>query len=552
MEAKTIKVPVGKVMSSTDRKHGGEGNIETLAQSIKEHGLIHPPAVKEVPEKEGYYRVIAGRRRFEAVKSLGLKNIEVTVYPAKSDDEAIALAENVNREDMHPLDEAETFKRQMDAGKPIEEIAKHYARSVSGIYQRIRLCDLIDDIKTMFRDGKINLSGAALIASLPEADQENFFKKYGAENGEVGKWTITEFIRKAQKLTIKYFAALYCGKCKKRTFNTTPGLFDDYSCLEDVCFDPDCYMQKWQELIRILIAEQSGETEANITFGRGIPPFYPKNSKSIVLGEKEYTIFPQNGYNYSETKKKAKSKTAYQVSLRWHMSSDTDTLEVKRVSYEKQERTNYGSYNSEPADPVKQYMIDQLPGIEVENRKDVAQKVGAKYRWYGHLENAIKKSILDFVIEKRKKQGATPDLAPLYLSYEFSGTDREGKLHPIAPEHKKNVEDIFGPISSFYDISVDPKDLNIFLLLVITNLSTSQLPDINDNDNQWEKAEKSLFWHFAQISRDEYLQMYRERLSALVAEAVSGDTPSEETDDEDGEEAEEFDEDVYDEPGEED
>jgi len=163
MEAATIKVPVGKIISSTDRKYGGEGKIETLAQSIEQHGLIHPLAVKESAEKKGCYRVIAGRRRYEAVKLLGWKNVEVTVYADDADDAAIALAENVNREDMHPLDEAETFKRLQDEGKTVEEIAKYYSRTVSGIYHRIRLTNLIDGIKMMFRDGKIKLSGAAYI-----------------------------------------------------------------------------------------------------------------------------------------------------------------------------------------------------------------------------------------------------------------------------------------------------------------------------------------------------------------------------------------------------
>ena len=549
MEAKTIKVPVGKVMSSTDRKHGGEGNIETLAQSIKEHGLIHPPAVKEVPDKEGCYRVIAGRRRIEAVKSLGWKNVEVTVYPAKSDDEAIALAENVNREDMHPLDEAETFKRQMDAGKPVEEIAKHYARSVSGIYHRVRLCDLIDGIKTMFRDGKINLSGAALIASLPESDQESFFKKYGSKSGSAGKWDIAEFIRKAQKLSIKYICDKECEQCKKRTFNTAPDLFEDYSGLEDVCFDPDCYMQKWQGLIHILIAEQSGDTENNIIIGRGIPPFYPNKAKSVIIGEKEYNILPGSSYRYSETKKKAKSKTAYLISLKWHMSSETDTLKVERVSYEKYDRSGYGSSGYQPPDPVKNYLIDQIPEIKEKDRKAVAEKLEKKYQYYGRFKGRIKEAILDVIIERRIKEEVKPEFAASYLTTKFSGEDDKGEWQPIDPDYRDIVTALFGPITSFSEIAFDPTSLKVFLFMATVSIRTGDMPDIDSEEYVWTAVEKSLFWHFAKISRDEYIQMYRERLSALVAEAVSGDTPSEETDDEDGDQG--FDDECG-EPGEED
>jgi ParB family chromosome partitioning protein len=157
METVIIKAPMGKIEFTSDRTHGGEGNIETLAQSIKALGIIHPPAAKELADNKGHYRIIAGRRRCAAAKLLGWKSIEIIVHPAKADEEAIALAENVNREEMHPLDEAERFRREMDSGKSAEEVARYYARSVSGIHQRVRLTNLVDGIKTMFRDGKMNL-----------------------------------------------------------------------------------------------------------------------------------------------------------------------------------------------------------------------------------------------------------------------------------------------------------------------------------------------------------------------------------------------------------
>ena len=199
METYIVDVPIKNIESVTDRIHGGEGSIETLAQSIKVVGMIHPPAVKELPDNKGHYRIIAGRRRFAAAKSLGWKKLEVIVHSEKADDEAIALAENVNREDMHPLDEAEKFKREVDSGKKVEEIAKYYARSISGIHQRIRLTLLIDGIKTMFRDGRINLSGAALIASLPEDDQEKFLKKYGDRKAD--KWEIGLYPNRCTQLS---------------------------------------------------------------------------------------------------------------------------------------------------------------------------------------------------------------------------------------------------------------------------------------------------------------------------------------------------------------
>ena len=77
----------------------------------------------------------------------------------------------------HPLDEAATFKRLFDAGKSVEELAMYYSRSVSGIYHRIRLNNLIDEIKDMFRGGRSNITGASALAGLTSARQHEFLEK---------------------------------------------------------------------------------------------------------------------------------------------------------------------------------------------------------------------------------------------------------------------------------------------------------------------------------------------------------------------------------------
>ena len=532
MEAITIKVPVNKVVSSTDRKYGGEGNIETLAQSIKKHGLIHPLAVKENQEAKGTYRVIAGRRRYEAVKFLGYKTVEVTVYPEKADEAAIALAENVNREDMHPLDEAETFKSQLDAGKPVEEIARYYNRSVSGIHQRVRLTGLADEIKMMFRDGKINLSGAALIASLPVEDQEKFHKKHG-EKG-VNHWDISEFIRKAQRLTLGMIADTKCGKCKNRTYNTAPGLFDDeYSDLKDVCFDEECYAEKWRALIAKLIAKQQGDTEKkiigdterNIILEQNIPKFLPKKTEAIMVSGEEYTLLSHNKYTWKETDKKGKTKTAWLVSAPYPDYKVT----VSRVAYKEYERPTYGSYNSAPADPVKEFMIDQLPDIQPEDRKAVAEKVQTKFNYPSNLAWKIKNTILGDIIERRLQEGSPENLAACYLIDNFSGVDKTGKWHEVDPDLEDVFATIFGPdgITKYSEIPMDNFVQKIFLFFIIARSDSFKrdMPDLNDSEAQWAEAEASLFWKFAGLTRKEYTQMYRAYLSKAIEDNPEPEEP---------------------------
>jgi len=521
----TTKVSVGKIISSTDRKYGGEGNIDTLAQSIKEHGLIHPLAVKESTEKPGYYRVIAGRRRYEAVKSLGWKTVDVIVHDKKANEESIALAENVNREDMHPLDEAETFKRQMESGKSVEEIAKYYSRSTAGIHHRIRLTNLTDDIKAMFRDGKINLAAAALISSLPPADQDKFFKKHGEK--KVDKWEVCNFMRSVQKQSLKIIADKKCEKCKDRTHNTTPGLFeDDYSTLEDVCFNSECYEKKWCALIGGLIAKQTGETENNIILER-LPDFLPKKSKTMKIGDQEYTLISSGGHSWKETNKKSKAKTAWLVSLEWNYKSGADNLKISRVTFEKQEKVSYTSshYQSIQEDPIKAYMVDQIPGITEEDKKAVVEKVKAKYHSPWALRNEIKEYILGQIIIERLTKEKKPEYNPLsdYVVYKASGEDDEGTPQEIDPDYKELFAAAFGDKATLADIQASPDIQKLFMFLIAVELRTNEMPDLNDAEDDWTRAEHSMFWQFAQMTREEYTELYKTIHDIKVSEALSAE-----------------------------
>ena len=529
METTIIKVPIGKIESNTDRIHGGEGSIDTLAQSIKAIGIIHPPAVKELTDKAGHYRIIAGRRRFAAAKSLGWKSIEVIVHPEKADDEAIALAENVNREDMHPLDEAEKFKREIDSGKKAEEVAKYYARSISGIHQRVRLTLLIDGIKTMFRDGKINLSGAALIASLPEDDQEKFLKKYGDKKAD--KWEITNFIGSVQKLKIKHIADNKCAKCKNRTYNSTPGLFEDYSNLEDLCFDQECYAGKWKDLIGKLIAEQEGKTDTKIILNRSVPEFLPAKTKAVLIGDVEYTLLKQSDYSWKETKKKSDANTAFLISLEWHQTSGSYDVTAEMVEYKVYEKVSYSrTSSSEPVDPVKKFKLDLLPDISPEEKKPLAEIMLKKHEYSWSFFNAVSETVLDTIITNRLQQEDKENMAALYLASELSTTDDEGNWHEIDPDYAGLMELIFGKTVSLSELPKEPMFEKFFKMLIVISLKTSHLPELDDSDDDWNEMETTFFWRFAQMSREEYIALYQRILTeAIRAVAEAPEKPVEES-----------------------
>jgi len=457
--------------------------------------------------------------RIEAVKLLGWDAVKVTVYPDDADDEAIALAENVNRDDMHPLDEAERFRRQRDEGKTVEEIAQYYSRSVSAIHHRIRLTDLIDGIKTMFRDGKIGITSAALIASLPDEDQEKFLKKFG-EKASTDKWEIAGFMRSVSKSTLGHIDDDECATCKKRTHNTAPGLFEDYDG-EDVCFDGDCYAKKWTDLVAGVIAEKAGQsnpTENSVILGSGIPKLFPAKSKTASIGGEEYTILPANGYEIKPTDKKNKANTAWHVHMARDGSSGKHKAAADRVAYKKQERD---AHSQGGHDPLSQYagLISSLPEIKEEDRKAAAQKVYGKYHSSWRLKQGIKEKLLETIMARRIKAKHSENWAAAWLADKYSGEDESGEPRGIDPDYESLAAEIFGPIASFAEIPKDPMLQKIFLFLTVAGIEARNLPDIDDSEAQWLDAEKSLFWKFAGVTREEYLDMYRERLSSAVAEA---------------------------------
>jgi ParB family chromosome partitioning protein len=226
-----------------------EGDIDSLAESIRNVGLINP--IQVVFEKPGFFGLIAGRRRLEAVKKLRWEVIPAFVADANDEGAVneITLAENVNRLEMHPLDEAAEFRKLLDAGVAITEVAKRYDRSVSGIYQRARLSHLMDEIKDWFRSGKITLSMAAVLSTLNEEQQRQFYTER-KKLTSTSAYHINEFLYKIQHCQLRaYIMDQKCETCKTRTYHTDPQLFEDYKAYADVCFNEPCWMKHWETFI---------------------------------------------------------------------------------------------------------------------------------------------------------------------------------------------------------------------------------------------------------------------------------------------------------------
>ncbi len=166
-------LPVREIEPDPDqpRKNFNEEALSALAQSITENGLLQPIAVR--PKKAGPgYTIIAGERRWRAARIAGLDEVPVIVKNV-TDEQAAALAliENLQREDLDPIEVAEGCRRLIDQyGLTQEQAAMRLGKSRSAITNTLRLLGLPDDVRDAVRAGAITTGHAKALLGLPNAE----------------------------------------------------------------------------------------------------------------------------------------------------------------------------------------------------------------------------------------------------------------------------------------------------------------------------------------------------------------------------------------------
>ena len=144
------------------RRNMNEGPIEELAQSIREKGILQPILVRRHPDQPGLFEIIAGERRWRAAQQAALHEVPVIVK-SLSDQEAleIALVENLQRQDLSPLEEAEGYRRLMDEFSHTQEIlGRLLGKSRSHVANTLRLLTLPEPVKAMLDKGEISAGHA--------------------------------------------------------------------------------------------------------------------------------------------------------------------------------------------------------------------------------------------------------------------------------------------------------------------------------------------------------------------------------------------------------
>jgi len=167
-------LPIYRVEPNPDqpRRDFGDEELEELAQSIAEHGIIQPLTVRET--KNGYYQIIAGERRWRAARICKLSEVPAVVMEA-DDRKAmeLALIENLQRQDLNPVEEAMGYRCLMDDhGLTQEEASARVGKSRPAVANPLRLLNLTPDVLDLVRGGKLTAGHARAILVLKEPKKQ--------------------------------------------------------------------------------------------------------------------------------------------------------------------------------------------------------------------------------------------------------------------------------------------------------------------------------------------------------------------------------------------
>lgn len=161
-------IPLVQISPNPDqpRKTFSEAELKDLSESIKEKGVLVPIIIRPVQNKPYLYEIVAGERRYRAAKLAGLSEIPALVKTLTNQNAMeIALIENVQRENLNPIEEAEGYENLMQkCAYSIEDVSKLIGKSASYIRNLMRINDLPESIKEMVKNGELSASHARTIA----------------------------------------------------------------------------------------------------------------------------------------------------------------------------------------------------------------------------------------------------------------------------------------------------------------------------------------------------------------------------------------------------
>lgn len=293
--------------------------LSELAASIGQHGVIQPVLLRPDKSREGQYILICGERRYRASLLAGVSTIPAYIKDVRDEIALILqITENIQRQDVHPLNEAKGFQGMMQADPHLTtaELALRFGKSETYIIQRLKLIDLVREAKKDFYEGRMHLGHAIILCRLLPSDQKEIIARYAGRGGYGTVSDLQSYVEHNVINTLsaapfdKNDATLYkkagaCLSCPKRS-GASPLLFAEIK-EKDQCFDRGCFFLKC-ELFLVNRVRKAIETEPELVF---LSEGYHEPSEKVaqMLADQKINVLKQyNDFNtYESAGRKVKS-----------------------------------------------------------------------------------------------------------------------------------------------------------------------------------------------------------------------------------------------------
>ena len=323
-EYRNVSLSLLNESKTNPRRTFEEIALKELAESIRSQGVLSPLLVR--PLTENSFEIIAGARRYRAAQMAEVSTVPVRIVNL-SDAQAIemSIVENLQRKDVHPLEEAQGFRALLDLEEPkysIEQIAAKVGKSAVFVASRLKLTDLVPAAVEAFYADEIGVGHALLLAKLPADQQEAALKACFKEvynNGASKPARILLPVRNLQfwidsniLLVLKdapfnkrdaqlVLAAGSCADCPKRTGHNKLLFGDDLGRQGDRCTDPNCYAAKVSAHVAKTIAAKPELVQISTAYG-------VQQEGSAVLPRNKYTAIRDDRLKSNDEAKRPEFK----------------------------------------------------------------------------------------------------------------------------------------------------------------------------------------------------------------------------------------------------
>jgi len=323
-EYRNLPLSVLSESQTNPRRTFDDAALKELASSIRAQGVLSPLLVRPLNERS--FEIVAGARRFRAAQMAEIATVPVRIVQL-NDAQAIemSIVENLQRKDVHPLEEAQGFRALLNLDEPkysVEQIAAKCGKHPGYVLSRIRLTELVPAAVEAFSKDEIGVGHALLLAKLQPTQQEEALPHCFREDWSSGKTArvllpvrhLRQWIEQNVMLILKDApfskrdaqlvpSAGSCLDCPKRTGHNKL-LFSDLSGSGDACSDPACYAAKLDAHVKQTIATKPKLVQITTAYGKpaGGSPVLTHSQYVEIRQEKPQNKYQQDAPEYKPCK----------------------------------------------------------------------------------------------------------------------------------------------------------------------------------------------------------------------------------------------------------